>query len=170
MYFMNQSSDYFPFKTWIPALPDLRLLKVERGCTCDSEKEFILKLIDAAPNLKKLKGAFNSDCLKDFPKAACALLDHFCLSVGSAEQERNCLKLAEAAPALSKLQVSYSPSDSQRRFTGSFLCVLEKLYWRQVCSRSHQFCSRSHQVCSRSQKRQVCSRSQSVKFAATATC
>ena len=91
-----------------------------------AEPEFVKQIIKAAPNLKNLRGKFSSDTLEGLPKRTFKLLEGFSLSIfRSAQEEKNCVELAEAGPALSNLNVtvpsSISPPESQ--FRQSFLQV-----------------------------------------------
>ena len=91
------------------------------------EKQYILKVINGAPNLEKLKGTFddmNTMDLMELPKAACALVNKFCISICLEVDERICLKLGDARPALSNIHAS---SPCQRRFMSTYMHVLEKL-------------------------------------------
>ena len=100
------------------------------GTECPAEPQFVKQVISAAPKLKKLRGSFSSSTLEGLPEGAYKLLDGFILSIiGSAQEEKNCLELATAEPALSNLNVNnpLSSANSQNKFKPSFSRVLETL-------------------------------------------
>lgn len=114
--------------TWKPVCPKLKVL--EGGGLREGYqiwKYFMLKILDAAPNLKKLKtDDMDPRTLEIIPEEKYVLLDHFFLHVDSDTDERMCLKLAQAGPALSDLVVGAPPA-AERRYMAIFLRVLERL-------------------------------------------
>ena len=82
------------------------------------------------PQTWKLRGSFNANTLKKLlvhKRKLFELLDASTLYICSHEDERNCLKLAEAGPALSRLRTSHPAASAYRQFAPSFLHVSEKL-------------------------------------------
>ena len=120
----------FPLEGWAPVLMELRVLDLGSGTICNAEPEFVKQVISAAPNLRKLRGNVSSGTLEVLPKSTYKLLDSFSLSMfTSAQDERNCLELAQAGPALSNLNVTGLSSSfhSGGQLTQSFFQVLQQL-------------------------------------------
>ena len=119
-------SEHFRRPEYNPRFPKLQVLHVGFRISSAYEKDYVLKLINGAPNLKKLKGIFKPKTLQALPIAIYPLLDNFLLVICSDEEESDCLKLAEAGPELSSLHVG-PPHHSMDRYMRSFLHVCEKL-------------------------------------------
>ena len=88
-------------QVWVPWFPKLTMLEMGETRLVSNEREFFLRIIGGAPNLTALKGiAFNAETLDFIPNEKYALLKEFTLFMLTERHERNCLKLAEAGPAL----------------------------------------------------------------------
>ena len=114
---------------WRPAFPKLTVFYAAQDDTWDGDEEVISKIINGAPNLKKLKGMFDMlgvDDMDLLPREKYNLLDTVDLRITSVEQAKIFLEIAQAAPQLSSLRFS-APSDEDDAFMGSFLRILELL-------------------------------------------
>ena len=114
---------------WNPVLPKMKILDlgtIRENEELAIEQSFLVKVLNAAPNLQKLKGTrIKAKYLNRIPQEIWPLLDSFEISSGcSIEDRKNCLKLAEAKPALSRLSVS-APLNSE--CMGTCIQVTEKL-------------------------------------------
>ena len=81
------------------------------------------KIVNGAPNLKKLTGTFNISNVDLVPREKYSLLDTFPLWISTHEHERKLLEVAEAGLALSKLFVN-APTGGEDERVGSFLRIL----------------------------------------------
>ena len=117
-HFRVEYKQYFG-KDWNTALPKLKVLDL--GTVYDSDykecanvKPFLTSILSAAPNLVKIKAnSITAKSLDIVPLERWHLLDSFKLSISTDQEEKNCVKLAQARPALSKLFVR-APFDSDR--------------------------------------------------------
>ena len=124
-YLPTEFLNYFG-KVWSPWLPKLEVLDIGDTWGSRSTMDFVLRIIDGAPNLKTLKGnGFELEILRIIPEAKYSLLNEFSMYISSDEDERNCLKLAAAEPALAEFNVAVPESHSQ--YMKSFFHIVEKL-------------------------------------------
>ena len=124
----EELGNYF-LEDWTPPIPKLTAMTVgiQRELIQSPAMDFILKIINGAPNLKKIKWhGFDGDFMQVFPLDKYALLDGMDLVIRSAEEERNWLQLDNSGPSLSNLTLTV-PSFHDRRYIRSFLRVLEML-------------------------------------------
>ena len=118
---------------WTPSFPKLTVL---RFGTLDfdhqsvskwvgPQKDFFLKIINGAPNLKHVTGYFDPDALEFLPKEKYSLLKEFHLFIKSAKHEKICWDLVEAKPAMSHLIMDRS--ETLPAYRASFSRILEQL-------------------------------------------
>ena len=92
-----------------------------------SRSDFFLGIINGAPNLKALKGTdFDAEILEVIPEGKYSLLNEFSFYIFTDEEERNCLKLAQARPTLTCFSVA-AQSESNRQYLRSFVHVAQTL-------------------------------------------
>ena len=108
---------------WIPWLPELKVFKAEE---MSSWKYIGMKIVNGAPNLKKLTGDCDMKLLEILPEEKYGLMDIVSLFMTSVEEEGTFRKLAEARPALSFL-IANAQAESDGQFNNSFFRVLEQL-------------------------------------------
>ena len=121
-------ANYIPHDQ-LPSLPTLKIvtINVSRDLIQSQSMDFITRILNGAPNMKKIKWqGFHRECLQVFPKEKYALLDSVKISITTAEDATKWLRFAQARPSLSALTVLV-PSYEERYHIGSFFRILEML-------------------------------------------